>query len=548
MSARAFGVRGRLVASIGTAALLAAGLGAAVTSSEVSAAARSGASPGWASRSGIWNSAQPYLRRAFPARGTYSRYTTSNPQGDTISDPASTGKTLEIQSAVRSTDPTTLTLTITTYAALPAADLQLFEVLIDTNLDGVADWSAQLVRVPPGSGGITTTTSSSTTSSSTSSSTSSTSSSSTTSTTLAGSATLDAGLSPMTPHILKVGAAMPTSSSVQISFPRSLIGGATTFDWAVAGLDISSSGGSSDVVPETPTVAPNPLPRVAGADRIATSVQASFFVDQAAGAVVLARDDNYPDALAGAPLAAAKHAPLLLTDPSTLDPRVLAEIQRVLPPGGTVYLLGGTGALAQAITDSITAAGYQVTRFNGVDRYDTAIKIAGALGDPNTLFFTTGINFPDALSAGAAASSRNGALLLTNGTTLPAEDQAYVQAHPSDTQFAIGGPAAAALPKATGIVGADRYDTSVRVATTFFASVQALGLASGVNFPDALSGGATMAEGPGPLLLTDPHLLSGPTQQYLQNNASNGPAGFLFGGPAAVTDTVRQAAITAGGF
>jgi putative cell wall-binding protein len=343
---------------------------------------------------------------------------------------------------------------------------------------------------------------------------------------------------------------MPTPSSVQMSFPRSLIGGSATFDWAAAAIDLSpaTSTVTSDVVPEALTVAPSLLPRVAGADRIATAIQASFFLDQTASAVVLSRDDNYPDALAGAPLAAAKNAPLLLTDPSALDPRVLAEIQRVLPPGGTVYLLGGTNALASGISDAIVAAGFQVTRFSGTDRYDTAIKVAGALNNPSVLFFTTGINFPDALSAGVAASTRHGALLLTNGDKLPAEDQAYLQAHPSDSLFAIGGPAAAALPKATGVVGTDRYDTSAKVATTFFTDVLVVGIASGTNFPDALSGGATMAEGPGPLLLTDPQTLSAPTQQYLQNNQTTLGGAFLFGGPTAIADSVAQAAITAAGF
>jgi len=39
-------------------------------------------------------------------------------------------------------------------------------------------------------------------------------------------------------------------------------------------------------------------------------------------------------------------APLLLTPSSALDARTLSEIQRTLPPGGTVHLLGGPSALA----------------------------------------------------------------------------------------------------------------------------------------------------------------------------------------------------------
>jgi putative cell wall-binding protein len=525
---------------VGRSALIAATAGAVVAGIVTTAGGSpaigppaSGRSSGWADPSLPRNRADQYFRQQIRSNGQFARYTTANPQGDTISDPASTGKPLEIQSATRTDDPTTVTMTITTYAPFPSTDIQTFDVPIDTTLSGVADWLVTIVHVPPG---VTPPTSSTSTSSST------------TSTTVSANGSLAAGISPNTPHITAIGVTMPTTSSVQVTFPRSLIGGSVSFDWAVLALDLSTSATTptTDLAPDTPTTHPDLLPRVAGADRIATSIQASFFYDQTAGAVVLARDDNYPDALAGAPLAADKNAPLLLTGTASLDPRVLAEIQRALPPGGTVYLLGGLSALSQAVADGLTTAGFQVTRFSGTDRFDTALKVASTgLNDPSTLFFTTGVNFPDALSAGTAAASRHGALLLTNGNTLPAADQAYLQAHPSDTSFAVGGPAAAALPSATGIVGTDRYDTAAKVATTFFTNAFPVGIASGANFPDALSGGATMAEGPGPLLLTDPNTLSTPTANYLKNNQSAIVALYLFGGPAAVTDAVRQSILTA---
>src|SRR5690606_16591549 len=62
--------------------------------------------------------------------------------------------------------------------------------------------------------------------------------------------------------------------------------------------------------------------RVAGPGRIETSVEASrdgFPVDGSAGAVVLARGDDFPDALTGTPLAVALAGPLLLTTTDRLD-------------------------------------------------------------------------------------------------------------------------------------------------------------------------------------------------------------------------------------
>src|SRR6202011_544021 len=103
------------------------------------------------------------------------------------------------------------------------------------------------------------------------------------------------------------------------------------------------------------------------------------------------------------------------------------------------------------------------------------------------------------------------------------------------------GPAAAADPKATAIVGTDRYDTSRKVAATFFNQPGLVGIASGVNFPDALAGGAAVSPagsvffGSGPLLLTDPNTLSTPTLDYLVANKTSIGLPLIFGGPLAVS-------------
>ena len=76
--------------------------------------------------------------------------------------------------------------------------------------------------------------------------------------------------------------------------------------------------------------------------------------------------------LAGTPFAVAKHGPLLLTATAALDPAVSAEIRRVLAPGGTVYLLGGTAALTPAVANAVAALGFPVVRIAGADRFATA--------------------------------------------------------------------------------------------------------------------------------------------------------------------------------
>jgi YVTN family beta-propeller protein len=282
--------------------------------------------------------------------------------------------------------------------------------------------------------------------------------------------------------------------------------------------------------------------RLAGTDRFGTAVAVSKaeFPTGAAGAVVLARGDDYPDALVGAPLAAAKNAPLLLTAGALLPTATLAEIQRVLAPGGTVYVLGGTTAVPASVASQLTGLNYTVTRYSGASRFDTAVKVADALGDPGTVLLATGTNFPDALSAGVAAAKSGGVVLLTNGPTMPPATSAYLSAHPG-TVYAVGGPAAQADPSATAIVGADRFQTAVDVATRFFSSPASVGFATGRSFPDALSGGGLLGHLGAPLLLVDTSSVPTTVITYVSGAQATLTKGSLFGGVNTIGSSVEDA-------
>jgi hypothetical protein len=315
----------------------------------------------------------------------------------------------------------------------------------------------------------------------------------------------------------------------------------------IAPLSLPQSAGSP------PPAAPGlPVQRIYGTDAIGTAIAASmaeFPTPGSAKAVVLSRSDFFSDALAGGPLAAKVGGPLLITPgasiSSSLDPRVLAEIQRVLPVGGTVYILGGDLALSPNIDTALQALGYVTQRIAGPDEYATAVDIAEALGNPTIIFEATGLTFPDALSAVPAAIEDHAAILLTNGASQSLETYVYIVEHPGDTRYAIGGPLAAygADQGATPVYGQDLYGTSAAVAGTFFPQATVFGAATGVDFPDALSGGVFMGEPgtDGPMLLVEPSLPLPPSiASYLAGDPhmSNG---YLFGGPLAVGNDVQAA-------
>jgi hypothetical protein len=331
--------------------------------------------------------------------------------------------------------------------------------------------------------------------------------------------------------------------------------GAATLNGTVAdnGVEALDDGGA--VVPVVP-VAPigaTPLPtQIYGSDPIGTSIAISGAEFPAAGsakAVVLARSDFFSDGLAGGPLAAAVNGPLLLTEgapvSAALDPRTQAEIQRVLPTGGTVYILGGDLALSPNIDATLQGLGYNVIREAGSDEFATAVDIAEQMGNPSVVFEATGLSFYDALSAVPAAIKSGAAILLTNGATQAAETATYLAAHPGDTRYAIGGPLAAfgADPSATPIYGSDLFATSAAVATQFFPAATIFGAATAADFPDALGGGVYMATGgrSGPLLLVNPSApLPTEITPYLATLAT-GTQGYVFGGPLAVGADVLAA-------
>ncbi|ABS01860.1 cell wall-binding repeat-containing protein [Kineococcus radiotolerans] len=299
--------------------------------------------------------------------------------------------------------------------------------------------------------------------------------------------------------------------------------------------------------------------RLSGTDRLQTAVNSSkalFPTSGSAGAVVVSAGYKYADALAGARLASATSAPLLLTASDKLTDAVGKEILRVLAPGGTVYVLGGSGTVSAGVQTALAALSpnFTVQRLAGDDRFETAARIAAevAVQAPGTatapIYLASGVNFPDGLAVSALAARTGGVLLLTDGPVLPEATKAYLAAHDATGSrvVPVGGPAAAAaaaLPAAGGsaaraVVGVDRFDTARRVSDRFAAgtATRAAGVATGDNWPDALVGSAAMGLLGGPLLLTSGPDLSNSARSALTtlNAAKPLATGVVFGGEPSV--------------
>lgn len=269
--------------------------------------------------------------------------------------------------------------------------------------------------------------------------------------------------------------------------------------------------------------------RLAGSDRIDTAIQQALKGwPNGATTVVLARADNFPDALSGVPLAAMLGAPVLLTSSDELDARVEIALKALKPE--KVYLLGGEGALGPTISTKLKELGWgtdQQIRLSGLNRYETAAGIAletarpirhissvlqsgqvASLSSPvEAVAIATGENFPDALSIASIAGAKQMPILLTEPKTLPSETlKALLDLKPKKVYLMGGEGAISASVQAelqsqlnlssTNLIrlfGASRYDTMAAVAQAFAGETQGLSFATGEDFPDALAGAALAA-------------------------------------------------------
>ncbi|MDD4345936.1 MAG: cell wall-binding repeat-containing protein [Desulfitobacteriaceae bacterium] len=184
--------------------------------------------------------------------------------------------------------------------------------------------------------------------------------------------------------------------------------------------------------------------------------------------VMLTRDDQFSDALAAVPLSKKLNAPILMTDSSALDERVLAGLRQL--SARNVYIIGGTAAISQSIQDSLSSMGFNVTRIAGAQRYDTAAMISSVVGVDNTytIYLANGYGIPDAIAVSAFAAEQGSPILLTEQAQLPASTIQALTDLGADNIVLLGGEAviSSEVENELGIKysvkrwgGYDRYDT-----------------------------------------------------------------------------------------
>ena len=309
----------------------------------------------------------------------------------------------------------------------------------------------------------------------------------------------------------------------------------------------------------------DPSERIDGDSRVETAVEVSQHGRTSAPAAVIARADEFADALTSSTLAAEVDGPILLTNPSRLDGRVLDELQRL--DVETVYLAGGTAALSIDIERSLADDGYRVVRLAGPSRVETAVRIAEEVvalgGGVQQVLLARADAFPDALAAANLATWGRTPILLSGTDAVPAatlDALDRVLAPGRDTVWLAGGPSALSSGVAEQLQdigmtterfgGDDRYTTALLLTqaarTRFGAGIQTVWVASGTAFPDALTAGVAAWRDGNVLVLADPtDLTSSPAVgRFLDEQADVIDGAVFVGGPAGLSRLVEEQVVS----
>ncbi|WP_246569777.1 cell wall-binding repeat-containing protein [Lentibacillus saliphilus] len=285
------------------------------------------------------------------------------------------------------------------------------------------------------------------------------------------------------------------------------------------------------------------LERISGENRYETAIEISENGWKSTDTVILARGNDYADALSGVPLAYQYDAPILLTSSAQLNPRVLDEITRL--NAQHIIILGGTQAVSEDIEQTLEDEGLTVDRLSGQSRYETASAIAEHIA-PNGVekaVVVNGMNFPDALSVASYAAQDQMPILLTRTDTLPEATTSIISSLGIEETIIVGGTVAVSnevaevLPHAQRIEGHNRYATNIALANHFEVSNPHMYIATGRDYADALSGAVLAAKEDSAILLTGSNVPDELSAYLVEQDVHRVS---VLGGKVAVSDNVAN--------
>lgn len=202
------------------------------------------------------------------------------------------------------------------------------------------------------------------------------------------------------------------------------------------------------------------------------------------------------------------------------------------------------------------ATDHDVNRIAGDDRFETAAAVSAAsfpdADEVSTAYIATGQEFPDALTAGAAAAAIEGPVLLVRRASVPAATRDELRRLGLDEIVIVGGTSAVGQDvedelaadddigaQVRRVEGENRFDTAGQLAVdTFPDGVDTVYIATGLSFADALAGVPAAARVNAPVLLVASASI--PPQTRAALDALDPQRAIILGGTGAIRAEVED--------
>ncbi|MBH0129629.1 cell wall-binding repeat-containing protein [Salinibacterium sp. NK8237] len=308
-------------------------------------------------------------------------------------------------------------------------------------------------------------------------------------------------------------------------------------------------GNPTDVTPDVS------VSRVSGGDRfvVSAALSAKAYPDSGIDRVYVATGMDFPDALSAAAAAAFYGGPLLLVTSSAIPASTSAELKRLKPK--EIVVVGGTGAISKSIYNSLAGYTSKISRISGGDRYESSRLIAESAfpaGTTTSAYIATGTTFADALSASSAAAAAGSPVILVpgNASKLDSATKSLLTKLGITSVTIAGGSVAVSSgiesqlksqlgsSKVVRMGGSDRFAVSAAINNAAFDDAHTVYLASGYNFPDALSGAAVAGAQSVPLYIVQTSCVPKAILQDIEDLGASKVV--LLGGTSALTSKVAK--------
>lgn len=290
--------------------------------------------------------------------------------------------------------------------------------------------------------------------------------------------------------------------------------------------------------------------RLGGLDRYLTAIEISRKGwPEGASNVILTSGKDWVSIVSSA-FAGLKDAPVLITETKALNSDTLKEIRRL--KARNIYILGSFDMVSAEVEDTLKE-NFNVERIGCLERFDVAVGLGDRIKSEinfDTVIITTKDNYPDLLAAAPFSAKHTYPVLFTGKESLRDDTKNALSSWNIKHAIIVGGSGVvsdgvkhemeAMGVNVTRLWGIDRYITALEIVKYFNkGDFKGVLIATGENYPDALSGAALGGKLNMPILFVGQNDVRQEVLTYLSSFTG---LMYVLGGTGVVSDSTAYIA------